>query len=259
MDEVLTCRDLQVRYGSQQILRGVSFSVAPGEILGIVGQSGSGKSTLLRALMGLLEPTASVTGEVFVAGRRWTGLGEKELRPLRGTEMGLIFQDAGASFCPIRTVGAQILESVAAHRREGREEVRRQALDLFQKLRLQDGQRVWNSYPFQLSGGMNQRLAIAAAMLLHPKVLLADEPTSALDVMGQKQVMEELAQLRKACGSAVILVTHDLRLAAALAENILVLREGAVVEYGPADRVLQAPQAEYTRAMLAAVPRIRRD
>lgn len=259
MEPLLTYQNLEVSFSGQTVLHGVSLALCPGEILGVVGESGSGKSTLLRAAMGLLGGGGAVAGgDIWYRGKNLPDLSERELRRIRGAEIGMIFQDAGASLCPIRTVGAQIHESMAAHGRISRAEARERALALFEKLRLKDGQRIWDSYPFSLSGGMSQRVCIAMAMLMEPLVLLADEPTSALDVAVQKQVVQELLRLRDLFGTALLLVTHDIAVASAMADTVLVLKEGRAVEYGPARQVLTTPQAPYTRQLLEAAPRLRR-
>ena len=170
----------------------------------------------------------------------------------------MIFQDCGASLSPIRTIGEQILESMEAHRRVDVPTAKAAAMELFDKLKLKDGERVWNSYPFELSGGMNQRAGIAIAMLMNPGILLADEPTSALDVAVQRQVVEEMLSIRDAFGTAIIIVTHDIGVVSAMADSILVLQDGNVMEYGRAKEVLDNPQNNYTRKLLSAVPRLRR-
>ena len=180
------------------------------------------------------------------------------MRTIRGRGLGMIFQEPGASFCPVRTLGSQITESLGARGRVARNQVKVQALSLFEALHLKDGERLWNSYPFQLSGGMNQRVAIALAMLQKPPVLLCDEPTSALDSLSQKQVMEQLLKLRQLFGTAMVLVTHHMGLLSAMADRILVLKEGQVMEYGKASQVLYEPQSAYTKALLEAAPRLKR-
>ena len=170
----------------------------------------------------------------------------------------MIFQDAGASLCPIRTIGEQIYESMSAHMEITRPQAREKALLLFEKLQFKDGKRIWSSYPFELSGGMNQRVGIAIAMLMEPAVLLADEPTSALDVAVQKQVIEEMLHLRELFGTAIILVTHDFGVVSAIADTVLVLKDGRIREYGSARQILSEPRDAYTRQLLAAVPRLRR-
>ena len=170
----------------------------------------------------------------------------------------MIFQDCGASLSPIRTIGEQIVESLAAHRKVDVPTAKAAAMELFDKLKLKDGERVWNSYPFELSGGMNQRAGIAIAMLMNPVILLADEPTSALDVAVQRQVVEEMLSVRDEFGTAIIIVTHDIGVVSAMADSILVLQDGNVMEYGRAKDVLETPRNGYTRKLLGAVPRLRR-
>ena len=170
----------------------------------------------------------------------------------------MIFQDAGASLCPIRTIGEQIYESMRVHTKITRSEAKSRAMDLFDKLNFKDSQRVWDSYPFELSGGMNQRAGIAISMLMNPPVLLADEPTSALDVAVQRQVVREMLHVRELFGTAIIIVTHDIGVVSAMADTVLVLQNGNMMEYGPAKSVLEHPQNEYTKELLSAVPKLRR-
>ena len=170
----------------------------------------------------------------------------------------MIFQDAGASLCPIRTIGEQIYESMQAHIRITKTEAKEKAMELFGKLRFKDGERIWDSYPFELSGGMNQRAGIAIAMLMNPPILFADEPTSALDVAVQKQVVTEMLHLRELFGTAIIMVTHDIGVVSAMADTILVLQNGNMMEYGEAKQVLEHPENAYTKKLLSAVPKLRR-
>lgn len=259
MAELLRFEHVEISYGGESVVHDVSFSVKPGEILGLVGESGSGKSTLMKSAIGLLGNNGLVTrGDILFEGKNIPDLSEKELRKIRGSRIGMIFQDAGASLCPIRTIGEQIYESMSAHRKISRQDARNKALALFDKLHFKDGKRIWDSYPFELSGGMNQRAGIAIAMLMQPAVLLADEPTSALDVAVQKQVVEEMKQLRDLFGTAILLVTHDIGVVSAMADTVLVLKDGYQVEYGPARQVLEHPMHEYTQKLLAAVPKLRR-
>ena len=181
------------------------------------------------------------------------------MRKIRGAQIGMIFQDAGASLCPIHTIGDQIYESMAAQGRKDRQESDGRALELLDKLGFRDGRRILNSYSFEMSGGMNQRIGIAIAMLLKPSVLLADEPTSALDVTVQKQAVEEMLLMRRLYGTAMILVTHNIGVVRAMADSVLVLKEGEMVEYGSAPQVLAHPRADYTKKLLAAVPELRRE
>lgn len=256
---LLTYDSVEVSFSGRAVTHDVSFSLHDGEILGIVGESGSGKSTLLKAAMGLLGGSGLVTrGDIWFQGRNLPDLPQRELRAVCGRQIGMIFQDAGASFCPIRTIGDQIHESMAAHGAITRAQAREKALTLFEKLQLKNACRIWDKYPFELSGGMNQRVGIAAAMLLEPLVLLADEPTSALDVTAQEQVIRELLHLRGMFRTAMILVSHDIGVVSAMADTVLVLKEGRTVECGPAKQVLGQPRNPYTRELLTAVPRLHR-
>ena len=285
--EVLRYENVDISYNSVRVVRDISFSVREGEILGIAGESGSGKSTLIRAAMGLLGDTGLVTrgdiwyrpgaagtatqgGTRFIPGAAGTAtqggtrsgwldlpdLPAKELRKLNGPELGMIFQNAGSSFCPIRTVGAQLYEAMTEHGPVSRQEFRKKALELFEKLGFEDGQRILDSYPFELSGGMQQRVGIAAPMLLQPKVLFADEPTSALDVSVRKQVVEEMLSVREHFGTTIILVTHNIGVIGAMADRVLVMRSGEMVEFGDKEQILNHPQADYTKRLMAAVPRL---
>ena len=260
MEELLTYQNVEIRYDGGMVVEDVSFTLKPGEILGIVGESGSGKSTLIRAALGILGPSGEVAGgRILFQGKDLLRLPPKELQKIRGASLGMVFQDSGASLCPVRTIGSQIYETMAAHQRISRKEAREQALALLDRLGFSGGERILKSRPFELSGGMNQRVGIAMAMLLNPSVLLADETTSALDVSVQKQAVEEMLLMRRLYGTAIVLVTHNIGVVSAMADTVLVLKDGRMQEYGPAGQVLENPRAEYTRQLLAAVPRIRRE
>ena len=259
MSEILRYEHVDISYNGVKVIKDVSFTVSEGEILGIVGESGSGKSTLIRAAMGLLGETGLVTrGDIWYKGRNLPDLSAREMRKLNGPELGMIFQYAGSSFCPIRTVGAQLYESMTEHESLSKEAFRVRATELLEKIGFENTRRILESYPFELSGGMQQRVGIAAAMLLNPSVLLADEPTSALDVSVQKQVVEEMLLVRESFGTAIVLVTHNIGVIGAMADKVLVMKNGESVEYGEAEQVLNHPQAEYTRLLLSAVPKLRR-
>ncbi|MBR1740742.1 MAG: ABC transporter ATP-binding protein [Lachnospiraceae bacterium] len=231
MDEILAYEQVEICYDGLPVVRDVSFSLGKGEILVIAGESGSGKSTLIKAAMGLLGSAGMVTrGSIRYYGKNLLELSEKELRKWNGAELGMIFQNTGSSFCPVRTMGAQLYESMRAHEKVTKVEFREKALSLFQKIGFENGERILSCYPFELSGGMQQRVGIAAAMLLHPKVLLADEPTSALDGYVQKQVVEEMLRVREIYDTSIVLVTHHIGVARAMADRILVLKDGEVVE-----------------------------
>ena len=259
MAEILRYEHVDITYNGFKAIRDVSFTVDEGEILGIVGESGSGKSTLIKAAMGLLGDTGLVTrGDIWYKGMDLPDLPARELRKLNGPELSMIFQYAGSSFCPIRTVGAQLYESMTEHENLTKEQFRVRAADLLEKIGFENPQRILDSYPFELSGGMQQRVGIAAAMLLNPSVLLADEPTSALDVSVQKQVVEEMLLVRETFGTAIVLVTHNIGVIRAMADKVLVMRNGETVEYGETQQVLNNPKQEYTKLLMSAVPQIRR-
>ena len=259
MAEILRFEHVDITYNGFKAIKDVSFTVDEGEILGIVGESGSGKSTLIKAAMGLLGPTGLVTrGDIWYKGKNLPDLSPRELRRLNGPELGMIFQYAGSSFCPIRTVGAQLYESMTEHENISRGEFAARATDLLGKIGFDDARRILDSYPFELSGGMQQRVGIAAAMLLHPSVLMADEPTSALDVSVQKQVVEEMLLVRRTFGTSIVLVTHNIGVIGAMADKVLVMRYGEMVEYGETQQVLEHPKEDYTKLLMSAVPKLRR-
>ena len=258
-NKILTYESVEISFGGRTVVQDVNFSLKSGEILGLVGESGSGKSTLIKAAMGLLGSDGLVTkGDIRYMGQNILDIPEKEKRKVRGAKIGMIFQDAGASLCPIRTIGEQIYESMRAHVKITRSESKDRAMELFEKLNFKDSQRVWDSYPFELSGGMNQRAGIAIAMLMNPPILFADEPTSALDVSVQRQVVKEMLKLRELFGTAIIIVTHDIGVVRAMADTVLVLKDGKAVEYGSAVKVLEHPKNPYTKKLLAAVPKLQR-
>ncbi|MBQ9064094.1 MAG: ABC transporter ATP-binding protein [Blautia sp.] len=258
MDDVLRYDHVDISYNGRKVVKEISFTVSEGEILGIVGESGSGKSTVIKAAMGLLGQNGLCTrGDIWYRDKNLTELSAEVLRKLCGPELGMIFQNSGASFCPVRTVEDQLYESVKAHRPVSREEFRREAAELMRRTGLEEGGRVLKSYPFELSGGMQQRVGIAAAMLLKPAVLFADEPTSALDTITQKQVVEEMLLIRKTFGTAIVLVTHNIGVIRAMADKVLVMKDGIMCEYGDARQVLSSPQHQYTKALLEAVPKLK--
>ena len=269
-EKLLEISGLSVCHEGEQILNNICFSVEKGETVGIAGESGSGKSTLLRAILRLMGKNGFITGgQITFRGEELTDMSEKKLRSLCGSEIGMIFQNTGASLCPTRKIGAQICESVRAHEkrcgfttpisggmsgRKSRREIKDMTLRRFADMGLSDGGTIWNSYPSSLSGGMNQRVGIALAMLLHPSLLLADEPTSALDVVSQAQVLRELQALQQKEQTGMVLVTHNLAVLEQMADRVVVLKDGNIVEQGETRTVFDHPKDEYTKNLLAAVP-----
>jgi ABC-type dipeptide/oligopeptide/nickel transport system ATPase component len=207
--------------------------------------------------MGQLGPKGLVTrGDIWYQGKSVPDLPRSELRGLCGADFALVFQDCLAALTPIRTIGDQVHESLSAHRKVTRAESDGLAIDMFARLGLEDPARVLASYPFNLSGGMGQRVGIAIALLSNPRILFADEPTSALDVVVQAQVVELLRDINRKLGTTIVLVTHNMGVVRALADQVLVLKDGCMVEFGTVDAVLDHPQADYTRELLAAAPRL---
>ncbi|MBR2774724.1 MAG: ABC transporter ATP-binding protein [Selenomonadaceae bacterium] len=252
---ILTVEELVVVYGKKRVVHDVSFSVKRGEILVIAGESGSGKSTILKAIGGLLgKGGAIVGGQIIFDGKEITNLPDGQRRRLSGEAIGFIFQNAGASFCPIRTIGDQIFEAVKAHRDWSKEDFRARAVDLMQKINL--APEVLDEYPFRLSGGMAQRAGILAATILEPKLLLADEPTSALDVVTQVNVVKELLKLRERLGVSIVMVTHNIGVAWRMADRILIMRQGQPVEFGTREQIFNEPHEPYTQELIKAVPRL---
>ncbi len=243
MAPLLDVQQVEISYHGKAVVRDVSFQLEPGEILGIVGESGSGKSTLIKAAMGLLDSGGAVTGgHIYYKGNHVVDAGPEELRRMRGPAMGMIFQHTEASLCPVRSIGDQLYESVSQHEQVSREEVRRRALELFGHMRLKDGDRILNSYPFELSGGMNQRVGIMMAMIL--KV--------------QAQVIREMMKMRDLYGTGIVIVTHNIGVVEYMADKVAVMYQGRLVEYGETASVIRHPEQEYTKKLIGAVLRVNR-
>ncbi|GAA3467365.1 ABC transporter ATP-binding protein [Nonomuraea roseola] len=247
---MLAIEGLQIRYGSRLIVDGVDLQVRAGETFGLVGESGSGKSLTARAAVGLLPRGISATGSITVGGTQLVGAREKVLRGLRGNRVGLLMQDPFAMLNPLRTAGQHIAESLPRARRP-------EAAARLAEVGIDDPS-VLQRYPFQLSGGMRQRIALAAALARDPELLIADEPTTALDATVQDEIMRLLARIQRERGMSVLLITHDLRVAFALCDRLAVMYAGRIVETGPARAVSADPGHPYTAGLLRAVPSIER-
>ena len=244
------------RNGVVQAVRDVSFDVEQGRTLGIVGESGSGKSVCCYSLLGLvpMPPGRIDSGSALFDGRDLLKLRGEELRQVRGNDIAFVFQDPMTCLNPFLTVGEQIIEPLVYHRQQRREAARARALELMAEVGIRDPQSTINAYPHQFSGGMRQRVMIAMALIAEPRLLIADEPTTALDVTVQRQILQLINELRVRRNLGVIFVSHDLGVVAGLADQVLVMQNGVAMEQGPAAQVFSAPQSDYTRKLLAAIP-----
>lgn len=259
---VLDVRDLktvfQTRGGEVHAVNDVSFSLRPGELLGVVGESGSGKSVTMMSLLGLLpSPPADVrNGEVKFDGKDLLRISPDELRSVRGGQIGFVFQDPMTSLNPVYSVGFQLMEPLRKHMGMSKKQAAKRAQELLELVGIPDAKRRLDDYPHQFSGGMRQRVMIAIALACDPKVLIADEPTTALDVTIQAQILELMKELREKLGMAVIWITHDLGVIAGIADRVMVMYGGQVVEHAPVRELFSNPQHPYTRALLKTIPSI---
>lgn len=255
--KLLSVRNLSLEIVRRDVgvVKDVSFDVAPGEIFGIVGESGSGKSLATRAIVSLLPPVIRKTaGTVIFKGRDITTISEKDLRTLRGAEIGLVFQEPMTSLNPSMTIGRQLEEGLALHTQDRDSTRREKILSMLQRVGIRDPERALTSYPHEFSGGMRQRIMLASVMLLKPALLIADEPTTALDAVIQRDVMELMVELTKAEGTAVLLISHDLPMVARYTDRIVVMEKGSIVEAGTTEQILELPQHPYTRKLLSSLP-----
>jgi oligopeptide/dipeptide ABC transporter ATP-binding protein len=257
---LLEVSDLRVRFrsrggGEVHAVQGISFTVEPGQTTAIIGESGSGKTVSAYALMGLLPRTAQVSGSIRFKGVQVVGLGERELQDHRGRNAAMVFQNPERSLNPTMKVGAQITEAIRRHLPLGRQQAHERAVELLRMVRIPAAERRFHEYPHQLSGGMRQRVIIAIALACEPALLIADEATTALDVTTQAQIMNLLLDLQQELGTALLMISHDLALAASYAEEVMVMYAGRIVERSPAADLFGDVRMPYTRALLDAIPR----
>jgi len=262
-DHLLEVRDLKVSFrtedGTVRAVDGISFTLDPGEVLGIVGESGSGKSVSMMSVMRLIiDPNAVFEGEVIYKGRDLMKLGRDEMREVRGTEIAMIFQDPMTSLNPVYRVGWQIAEQIRAHENVGKKEAHSRAVELLQAVGIPNPRVRVNDYPHQFSGGMRQRVMIAMALSCNPDLLIADEPTTALDVTIQAQILELIQRLKDDFGSAVVMITHDMGVVAEVADRVVVMYAGRVVEQGTKQDLFYDPQHPYTWGLLGSIARLDR-
>ncbi len=259
-DTAVEIRELRVSFdtdgGTVEAVRGVDLQVAPGEVLAIVGESGSGKSVTSRSILRLLPETATLSGVVLVGGEDVVRLDAARLRQLRGTKAAMIFQEPSTALNPVYTVGWQIAEGLRAHGDYTKKQARAHAIDMLRKVGIPEPERRVDDYPHQFSGGQKQRVVIAMALALDASVLIADEPTTALDVTVQAEILDLLRRLRDELGTAIVLITHNMGVVADLADRVAVMYLGEIVETAPVRELFASPKHEYTRKLLAAVPRV---
>jgi peptide/nickel transport system ATP-binding protein len=256
-EPVLAVAGLTLRAGSRTVVEDVSFTVAAGEIVALVGESGAGKSLVGRAVLGLLPDGITAAGSVTLGESEVVGAPEPSLRRLRGAKAGLVFQDPHAALNPAQTVGRQVIEALRAHRRIGRRDARAEAIALLAAVGIPEPKARVDWYPHRLSGGQRQRVMTAVALAGRPALLIADEPTTALDVGVQAQMLALLVDLTRRTGLGILLITHDLGVVAEVADRVAVLRAGTLVEQASTAQLFTAPAHPYTRQLLAAVPRVR--
>ncbi len=260
-DPLLSIKNLTVvfktRLGEVPVIDDVSFSIAPGEILGIVGESGCGKTMTSLAIMRLMPEQGKVTsGSIRLSGEDLVVVSEARMRGLRGNEISMVFQEPMTSLNPVFSVGEQIAEVLKAHQGLSKSEAREHAVELLESVKIPLPSRRANDYPHQLSGGMRQRVMIAIALACKPKVLIADEPTTALDVTVQAHIFELLHELRDQTGTSIILITHDMASVAEMAERVMVMYAGRKVEEGPVEEILTNPLHPYTQGLIRCVPHL---
>ncbi|BCH61298.1 hypothetical protein RvVAR0630_39220 [Agrobacterium vitis] len=252
----LRVRDLKVAFPSRQgpfaAVDGVGFDLARGEILALVGESGSGKSMTSLSIMRLLPEAGTMSGTIEIDGQNIAGLQRRDMEDVRGAKIGMIFQEPMTSLNPVLTIGRQMSEGLIRHKGIARRLALEHAIAALEDVRIPEPRRILGQYPHQLSGGMRQRVMIAAALTLKPGVLIADEPTTALDVTVQAQVLDLLVDLKLRHGSGILLITHDIGVVAETADRVAVMRGGRIVETGPVEQILSAPQHDYTKAFLSS-------
>ncbi|TKT75883.1 ABC transporter ATP-binding protein [Aquamicrobium sp. LC103] len=256
-DPVLTVEDLKITIGGKPVVDGVSFQVAQGEILSVVGESGCGKSMTAFSIMGLLPKAARfAAGRVMLGDVDLRALPESGRRKLRGDEIAMIFQEPVASLNPLMKIGRQIEENLAIHRHIDPGEAKRAAIAMLEEVGIPEPELRYGQYPFELSGGMCQRAMIAMALICRPKLLIADEPTTALDVTIQAQILELMKRLREETGTAILLITHDMGVVADMADRVAVMYAGRVIEEAPVGNIFAGQEHPYTRLLLSTIPRL---
>lgn len=248
--------DITVSYqAGKPVVKNFNLNIEEGEIIGIVGESGCGKTTLIHTAMGLLPVGGKVDdGKLLFFGESLLDYTNEQWRRIRGKKIAMIFQDSGAMLNPIRKIGSQYVEFISTYEKISKKEAWEKSIQMLDNMMLSDVEHVMNSYPFQLSGGMRQRVGIAMAMTFQPHLLLADEPTSALDVTTQAQIVRQMKDLRELYNTGIIFVTHNIGLASYIADRIVVMKSGKIIDMGTPEEILKNPSSEYTKRLLDCVP-----
>lgn len=252
------CTEFKTERGLLKAIDGVSFDVYQGEMLGIVGESGCGKSVTSQSILRLYDEKSLVkySGEIRFQGQNLFALSEKEMQNIRGEKISMVFQDALSSLNPVFTVGNQIMESLLIHRKISKAEAKEKAVEMLRLVGIPDPERRFFQYPFELSGGMRQRVMIAVALACSPKILIADEPTTALDVTIQAQIMDLIVEMNRKLNMGVMLITHDLAVVAETCNRVIVMYLGQIVEEGLVEDIFDRPQHPYTRGLMASIPKL---
>lgn len=255
---MLAIKNLTIAYQNVPTVLDFQLSMKPGQIISLVGESGSGKTSVIRAVLGLLPMGGAVTqGDIIFEGSSLLSYTPEQWRKLRGTEISMIFQDSGAMMNPTRRIGNVFTEYIRTHEKLSKKDAWDKGSRMLERMRLPSADNIMRSYPFQLSGGMRQRVGIAMGMTFQPKLLLADEPTSALDVTTQAQIVRQMMELRDDYGTGIIIVTHNLGVAAYMSDYIIVMKDGRIEDEGTRDHILHLSQNAYTKKLLDAVPSLR--
>ena len=256
---LLEVKDLRTSFftdaGEVKAVDGVSFQLDHGKVLGIVGESGSGKSVTAYSIMQILAPTGRIIGgSVKLDGQELVGAGEKVMHTVRGNRISIIFQDPMTSLNPTYTIGHQLMEAILLHTKRNRTEAKARALEMLRLVNVNEPEKRLRQYPFELSGGMRQRVMIAMALACEPDILIADEPTTALDVTIQAQILDLMRDLQKQLGMAIIMITHDLGVVAQMCDEVIVMYAGGICEQGTADEIFYNPRHEYTKGLMRSIP-----
>ncbi|WP_198527742.1 ABC transporter ATP-binding protein [Bacillus safensis] len=260
-ESILQIENLHVQtktpQGKSPLIQEVSFEVGSGQILGLIGESGCGKTVTSMSILRMLDrKTTEVTGSITLQGRELIGISEKDMRSIRGKDISYIMQNPMNSFTPVWTIGHQLVETIRRHTAVSKRQAQAQAMDALAQMNLPQPDQLFNKYPFELSGGMLQRVMIAMAACMHPPLIIADEPTTALDVHNQKRVLQHLNQIRHEHGTAILLITHDLGVIAEMADQVVVMKQGEIVEKAGVLELFEQPKHDYTKKLLAARPSI---